>query len=84
MSPRLEKIEFANPLELTRHDTPADEPTPQETSPELLQYGDLVVVDYAEKKKVYKWPAIVYSYSDFLIADCATCTYDGQYVGLTP
>jgi hypothetical protein len=24
-----------------------------------LQYGDLVMVDYAEKKKVYKWPAIV-------------------------
>src|SRR5579859_6485855 len=26
---------------------------------EPLKYGDLVVVDYAEKKKVHKWPALV-------------------------
>jgi hypothetical protein len=81
VSPRLEKIEFANPLQLTRQETPAEEPT---SSPEPLKYGDLVVVDYAEKKKVYKWPAIVYFHSDILIADCAIWTYDGQYVGLTP
>ena len=34
----------------------ADEET---TPPKVLAYGDLVVVDYAEKKKSYKWPAIV-------------------------
>lgn len=37
-------------------------PTIPEISPPPdtpLSYGDLVVVDYAEKKKSYKWPAIV-------------------------
>jgi hypothetical protein len=57
----VEKIQFANPLELTRQETPPDEPMHQEPLPEEpLKYGDLVVVDYAEKKKVYKWPAIVH------------------------
>lgn len=43
----------ASPAELSklREDTPPEKP---------LGYGDLVVVDYAEKKKVYKWPAIVH------------------------
>ena len=34
----------------------------QETPPpKPLAYGDLVMVDYAEKRKTYKWPAIVQS-----------------------
>jgi hypothetical protein len=42
-------VECANPMELMN--------TPKEDS---LKFGDLVVVDYAEKKKMYKWPAIVF------------------------
>ena len=34
------------------YDVPLDAP---------LQYGDLVVVDYDEKKKITKWPAIVFA-----------------------
>jgi hypothetical protein len=34
-------------------------PAPEQESP--LRYGDLVVVEYAEKKKIYKWPAIVFT-----------------------
>jgi len=34
----------------------ADEENPP---PKALAYGDLVVVDYAERKKSHKWPAIV-------------------------
>jgi len=40
---------------------PEPEISPPPDTP--LSYGDLVVVDYAEKKKVYKWPAIVRSLS---------------------
>ena len=50
-----------------------------EASPPLdksLAFGDLVVVDYAEKKKLYKYPAIVYSSSTFLMEDCAAGTHD--------
>ena len=42
-----------------------------------LEYGDLVVVDYAEKKKVYKWPAIVFPLRNVLIQDCTARTHDG-------
>ena len=53
-------------------------PTPEVSPPPdtPLSYGDLVVVDYAEKKKVYKWPAIVYSLSAFLMEDCTAGTHD--------
>jgi hypothetical protein len=40
---------------------PIPEISPPPNTP--LSYGDLVVVDYAEKRKVYKWPAIVRSLS---------------------
>jgi len=54
-SPYFEEVPCANPMELTtkRPETPTPPP------PEPLKWGDLVVVDYAERKKVYKWPAIV-------------------------
>ena len=53
-------------------------PTPEISPPPdtPLSYGDLVVVDYAEKKKVYKWPAIVYSLPTFLMEDCTAGTHD--------
>jgi len=54
---------------------PIPEVSPPPDTP--LSYGDLVVVDYAEKKKVYKWPAIVHSLSTFLIEDCTGRTHDG-------
>jgi hypothetical protein len=42
------------PPEDSKEDTNEDQP-PQKP----LAYGDLVVVNYAERKKCYKWPAIV-------------------------
>lgn len=48
-----EKVEYLNPAELiTKEEKPKDAP---------LQYGDLVIVEYAEKRKLYQWPAIVRS-----------------------
>lgn len=42
-----------------------------------LEYGDLVVAEYAEKKKMYKYPAIVSSNpGSCLTVDCASGTYD--------
>lgn len=43
-------------LNLTSHQS---DPETELHTPEPLKYGDLVVVDYAEKRKVHKWPAIV-------------------------
>jgi len=49
-----ESVACANPQELMEQ--------PEITPPaEPLKWGDLVVVDYAEKKKAYPWPAIVHS-----------------------
>jgi len=42
----------------------------------LHNYGDLVVVDYAEKKKVHKWPAIVHLFLTISNVDCAARPYD--------
>jgi hypothetical protein len=55
VQPRL-KLTFAQ-LNL-RSESPIVEP---------LKYGDLVVVDYAEKRKVHKWPAIVILSLTYLI-----------------
>ena len=52
---KTEVVDCMSPMELTSREEEAQDI--QEHRP--LQYGDLVVVDYAEKKKVYKWPAIV-------------------------
>jgi len=54
--------------------TTKPEVTPPPDTP--LSYGDLVVVDYAEKRKVYKWPAIVSPARSPLIKDCTTGTHD--------
>jgi len=48
----------------TPQQAPQDEPQDQDLQNDEqedipLKYGDLVVVDYAEKKKFHKWPAIV-------------------------
>jgi hypothetical protein len=62
-----EHIECFTPMKMTpRPETPQQAPQeePQDIQKDEqqdipLKYGDLVVVDYAEKKKVHKWPAIV-------------------------
>jgi len=46
-------------LKDTRADISEKDAGDHNTPPKVLAYGDLVVVDYAEKKKSYKWPAIV-------------------------
>lgn len=66
--------EEVNVVQISTHEEtpPREEPQPKGTlplnpvtlgtdphAPEPLKYGDIVVVDYLEKKKVHKWPAIV-------------------------
>ena len=63
-------VDSVTPMELTpreeeEHDIQEDRP---------LQYGDLVVVDYAEKKKVHKWPAIVLPFP--CLIDIRLCPLD--------
>lgn len=43
---------------------------------EAHKYGDLVVVDYTEKKKVHKWPAIVILFLTVSNIDCSPRPYD--------
>ena len=57
--PETDVVACITPMELTPRDEEAHDIQEQEP----LQYGDLVVVEYAERKKVYKWPAIVLLFS---------------------
>ena len=57
--PESEVLDCVAPMELT----PREEEVEEAHEERPLRYGDLVVVDYAEKKKVYKWPAIVFPFT---------------------
>jgi hypothetical protein len=59
----------------TRQEISPTKPPLGEDKP--LDYGDLVIVEYAEKKKAYKWPAIVLLLFTSLIEACAAWTHDG-------
>jgi hypothetical protein len=65
-SPPAEVVMPTQLIESIQDESPPVEDMPTDiTSPapdEPIKYGDLVVVDYAEKKKTYKWPAIVILY----------------------
>jgi hypothetical protein len=66
-----EKITCANPEDLTNN----REPTPETDEP--LQWGEVVGVDYKERKHWYKWPAVVLpSYLHWNNKDCPTTPYD--------
>jgi hypothetical protein len=86
--------EEVNVVQISTHEEtpPREEPQPkgtlplnpviQETdphAPEPLKYGDIVVVDYLEKKKVHKWPAIVAPHLYYILTytGCSTGPYDG-------
>jgi hypothetical protein len=56
---KAEVVDCMTPMELT----PREEEVRDIQDDTPLQYGDLVVVEYAEKKKVYKWPAIVLTFT---------------------
>jgi len=62
-SPPAEVVMSAKLVESIHDESIHDEIMPTEiASPvpdEPIKYGDLVVVDYAERKTTYKWPAIV-------------------------
>ena len=74
---RLTSMEMT-PKAKTPPETLFEEPQEVEQQQIPLQYGDLVVVDYAEKKKIYKWPAIVFpSPVSYLIVACTSRTHDG-------
>ena len=56
---KTEVVDCMSPMELT----PTEEEVRDIQDHRPLQYGDLVVVEYAEKKKVHKWPAIVLTFT---------------------
>lgn len=83
-----EKVDIQNGY-IDKEPTPQTTPQPRlkltfthsnlekDTHPiEPLQYGDLVVVDYAEKRKVHKWPAIVFLLLTKSNLDCPPRSYD--------